>query len=208
MIARLVLSALALAASGCVSLLPETEPAQPRYTITAIDGDRLAGAPVDWSLLVDEPSAPRAYDAPKLAVSRTPGRIEYFTGGEWAGRVPRLFQTALIQSFEDSGRILSVGDAAAVPIADYTLQTDVRKIELDVADGGPQAAVEIYARFLSGRGRILAARRFSANEPTPGMGGDEVARAFDAAFDAVLADIGIWAFERGEAAAAEGPGGT
>ena len=190
----------ALVTAGCVSVLPKAAAPNPRYTIEAVDADRLAGPAVDWALGVEDPRASRAYDTEKIAVSTAPGKIEYFAAAEWADRAPRLFHTALMQSFEDSNRILSVGDRAVVPLGDIVLWTDIREIELDVRDKAPAAAVSVFARLTDGRGKIYAARRFDVDAPAASDGADDVVGAFDAAFDDVIADIVKWTFDEGAAA--------
>lgn len=183
---------------GCVSQFLETEPASPRYIISPVSAERVAGEPVEWSLIVENPNAARAFDTTKLAVSRSAGRIEYFGDGEWAGRAPRIFQTALIESFQDSNRIVGVGDRLALPIADYALQTDIRKINLDVSTGQPQARLSVYVRLTNGKSKIHAARAFSASRPASSLSGDNVAVAFDGVFKDVIAEIVTWTFEQGQ----------
>lgn len=202
-LARALAFAAALLAAGCVSLLPETTPAKPRYQIAAVDAGALAGAPVGWSLVVDDPRATRAFDTVKIAVSTAPGKIEYYAGAEWADRAPRLFQTALVQSFEESQRILAVGDRAAVPVGDFVLQTDIRHIQLDVRNGALSAKASIYARLSDGKGTIYAARPFAAQATAENDGPDAVIAAFGMAFDRALAEIVSWTFEEGETAQAK-----
>lgn len=200
-IIRGVVFGLAFFASGCVSLLPETSPPKPRYHISAVNADALAGARVDWSLVVEDPHTTRVYDTTRIAVSTAPGKIQYFAGAEWADRAPRLFQTALVQSLEDSGRIITVGDRGAVPIADYVLQTDLRAIQLNIRKGRA-ASVSIYARLTDGKGKIYAAKLFEMSAPAASDRADEVVAAFDNAFASAIAGIVTWALEEGEASAA------
>jgi cholesterol transport system auxiliary component len=200
-IIRGVFFGLAFFASGCVSLLPETSPPKPRYHISAVKADALAGASVDWSLVVEDPHTTRVYDTTRIAVSTAPGKIQYFAGAEWADRAPRLFQTALVQSLEDSGRIITVGDRSAIPIADYVLQTDLRAIQLNIR-GGRVASVSIYARLTDGKGKIYAAKLFEMSASATSDRADDVVAAFDSAFASAITGIVNWALEEGEASAA------
>lgn len=194
---RITMIGLAVAASGCVGGLLETTPPKPRYLVGYVDAGAVAGADVDWSLIVENPGASRAYDTTKIAVSPTPGRIEYFGGGEWASRAPVVVQMAMIQAFEDSGRILAVGNRADIGLSDYALQTDIRRLDLDVANGNRSARVDIYVRLTNGRSKVFAARTFSAAAPARSNSGDDVAAAFDAALQTVVADVVNWAFDEG-----------
>ncbi len=202
LIIRSMMFGAALFASGCVSLFPETSPAKPRYNISAVNAAVLAGAPVDWSLAVEDPRTTRVYDTTKIAVSTAPGKVEYFAGAEWADRAPRLFQTALVQSLEDSGRIIAVGDRSAIPVGDFVLQTDIRNIQLNVRDGQPAVSLSIYGRLTDGKGKIHAARLFEASQPAHSDRAADVIAAFDGAFDRAIADIVNWVFSEGDASAA------
>lgn len=195
-------AALALCAAGCVSVLPEAAPPKPRFHIAAADGEALSGAPLSFSLVVDEPRATRVYDSVRIAVASAPGRIEYLGGAEWADRAPRLFQTAIIQTFEDAGRILAVGDRSAIPVADLVLQTDIRRMELNAEGRGHAADVAVYARLTDGKGTVFAAQKFEARVAAASTAPDDVYRAFDAAFDQVIEGLVGWAYEAGETARA------
>lgn len=197
---RLLLIAFAFAASGCVSLLPETAPPKPRYHITAPDTAALEGDRLNWSLVIDDPRTTRAYDSIRVAVTPSPGKIEYFAGAEWADRAPRLFQTALVQTFEDAGRIIAVGDRGAVPVGDVVLQTDIRRMHYDVRNRSGQADIAIYARLGDGKGGVYAVRRFMASTPANGESADAVIAAFNTSFASLIPEIVAWTYEQGEAA--------
>ena len=194
---RIMIMISAFAATGCVGGLLETSPPKPRYMVGFVDAGAVAGEAVDWSLIIENPGASRAYDTTKIAVSPSPGRIEYFADGEWASRAPVVFQMAMIQAFEDSGRILAVGNRADIGLADLALQTDIRRLDLDVSGGARAARIDVYVRLTNGRSKVFAARAFSASSPARSEGGDDVAAAFDAAFKSAVSDIVNWAFEEG-----------
>lgn len=182
--------------AGCVSILPEAAPAKPRFHINAADGAALQGEPLKFSLVVDDPRSTRVYDSVRIAVASAPGRIEYLPGAEWADRAPRLFQTAIVQTFEDAGRILAVGDRLALPVADIVLQTDIRRMELDV-EGEDAAVVSVYARLADGKGKVYAAKKFDARIAVASTKPGDVYAAFDTALDQVISGVVQWAFEAG-----------
>ncbi|MHA7873015.1 MAG: ABC-type transport auxiliary lipoprotein family protein [Hyphococcus sp.] len=195
-----VLACLAVLASGCVSLLPETAPPKPRYGILPAETASLEGAPLPWSLVIEDPTATRVYDNVRIAVAPAPGKIEYYGGAEWADRAPRLFQRALTQTFEDAGRIVAVGDRRAVPIGDFVLQTDIRRIHYDVSNGNGRAVASVYARLSDGKGRVYAARAFNADAPVRRNNPEEVVAAFNVAFAAMIPDLVAWTYDQGAAA--------
>ncbi|GJL92369.1 MAG: ABC transporter [Hyphococcus sp.] len=189
----------ALFAASCVSVLPDAAPPKPRFHIVAADADSLSGEPLPFSLVIDEPRATRVYDSVRIAVASAPGRIEYLAGAEWADRAPRLFQTALIQTFEDAGRILAVGDRSSLPIADFVLQTDIRRMELAV-QGGHAADISVYARLTNGKGVIYAAKKFEASISSSSTKPDAVYAAFNTGFDQIVTEMVAWSYAEGERA--------
>lgn len=190
---------LALLASGCVSVFPESAPAAPRYHISAIEPSAFDGdvAPVSWSLLVDDPSATHVYNSLRIAVETGPGKVEFLAGAEWADRAPRLMQSALVESFENSGRILRVGDRSTLNLGDLKLQTDLRIAHLDVTGDGYVVEVNLYARLIDRRGNIVAARRFGGNQNISNDAPDTVVGAFNNIFTQLFGEITLWTFDTG-----------
>jgi cholesterol transport system auxiliary component len=165
-----------------------------RYTVSDVAVES-AGAPVAWTLGVEEPDATLAYNTAKIALTRAPGRIEYYAGGEWVDRAPRLFGIALVRSFENSGAIKGVGSRLTLPVSTYVLQTDVRR--LGVVHGGAEkrAEVAIFARLTNGRSAIHASKLFAASEPVASDNATAAALALDKGLSAVQREIVAWTLE-------------
>lgn len=188
-----------LSLSGCVSLLPDAPLPGPRYSLadTAVSVAPV-GDPVGWSLSIDEATASRAVDTTKIALTKTAQEFQYYAGGEWTDRAPRLFVRTLIRSFENSGAITSVGARSAQPVADYILQTDIRRFEADGANGALTAQVDIYARITDLRGHILATRRFTQTIPVTEDNPKAVAAGLNAGSVSVINQIVTWSVVEGE----------
>lgn len=193
--------AVALFLSACVSVLPDAAPASARYMVTdiAIGGETLA--PVSWTLGVDEPEATLAYNTAKIALSREPARIEYYAGGEWVDRAPRLFGAALVQSFENTGAIKGVGSRVTLPISNFVLQTDIRRLTVTHQNGSKSADAVVFARLTNGRSVIHASKLFSASTPVSADNAGAAATALNSGLDQIQREIVSWTFE--QAAAAE-----
>ncbi|MEM9706421.1 MAG: ABC-type transport auxiliary lipoprotein family protein [Pseudomonadota bacterium] len=149
---------------GCISVLPEADPAPARFLLSPAPVSE-SGPSIDASLTIADPSATRALATTSIALMRSPGVVEYYRGGEWSDRAPALMRTALLRSFENSGRILSVGDSVSMPAGAYTLRTDIRSFHIAFGDAGPRAEVSVYARLTNRRGRVLAAKLFDHSRP-------------------------------------------
>ena len=185
---------LPLALSACVSVLPEAAPASARYTVSDVAVETTAG-PVAWTLGVEEPDATLAYNTAKIALTRSPGRIEYYAGGEWVDRAPRLFGVALVRSFENTGAIKGVGSRLTLPVSTYVLQTDIRRLGVAHAGGERRAEIAVFARLTNGRSVIHASKLFAASEPVSADKPEAAAAALDAGLSAIQREIVAWTLE-------------
>lgn len=194
----------AFSAGGCVNVLPKAAPPSPRFLISPAVFDAGGAEPVSWSLIVDDPQATRIYDNTKIALAREPGRVEFYADGEWGDRAPRLFHAALIRSFENTGRILGVGDRISQPAGGYSLHADIRRMEADSMAGGPKAVLSVYVRISDRNGKVVAGRLFESEKAASADTGPAVARALDGAVGEALREIIDWTFASIEAAGAKG----
>src|SRR5271166_1905069 len=104
---RWLSSAIALALTGCASLLglgpaPHLYRVSPKSTYPA-NLPHPAG-----QLLVDVPLAPAGLDTSRIALSRSAVSMDYFADSAWTDRVPLLVQTALLEAFENSKAITAI----------------------------------------------------------------------------------------------------
>ncbi|MCA8888849.1 MAG: membrane integrity-associated transporter subunit PqiC [Parvularculaceae bacterium] len=193
----------ALALSACISVLPDAPPASARFQVTDVTFDAAPVQPAAWSLSIEEPMATRAYDTANIALSRAPAQIEYYAGGEWVDRAPRLFGAALVRSFENAGAIRNVGAFSTVPLGDFALQTDIRRFGAVFDGGRVDAKVEVFARLTNGRGKVYASRMFTASNDAGGDQPGAVARALNAGATQVQREIVAWTLEEANAAYAK-----
>ncbi len=190
---KYLIPALALALASCVSVLPEAAPPSARYTVSDVTIEN-APAAVAWSLAIDEPDATLAYNTAKIALTRAPGRIEYYAGGEWVDRAPRLFGVALVRSFENTGAVKGVGSRLTLPVSTYILQTDVRSLGVTHDGGTQRATLAVFARLTNGRSAIHASRLFTAAEPVSADTPAAAAAALNTGLSAVQREILAWTF--------------
>lgn len=196
-----ILAAATILLQACVSVLPEAAPASARYQVTdvAIGGDH---APVSWSLSIEEPDATLAFNSAKIALSREPARIEYYAGGEWVDRAPRLFGVALVRSFENAGAIKGVGNRVTLPVSTYVLQTDIRKLAVTHQGGAMSADAVIFARLTNGRSVVYASKLFSASKPLSSDNAGAAATALNAGLQDIQRDLIEWAIAEADRAGA------
>jgi cholesterol transport system auxiliary component len=145
-------------------------------------------------LVVNEPTAPAPIDGDRIVVRSAPSAVAVLAGAQWADRLPRLLQTRLIQTFENARLLKSVGRPGDGLTADYSLNWEVRRFEMDIPTG--QAVVEVSVKVLTPAGRIAAAQIFTAQIPGSAADGGAATVALDAASNSVLRQIVAWAGTR------------
>src|SRR5262249_18369652 len=91
---------------------------------------------VTWQLLVVQPIAPAGIDTSRIALGPSPLTLDYFAGASWTDSAPQMVQTLLIQSFENTGDIVSVGRESSLLRADFILLSELRQFQADYTQGG------------------------------------------------------------------------
>jgi cholesterol transport system auxiliary component len=191
---RISIVATAALAAGCFGGLKNEGPAPLIYRL---DAPQLqSGEPLASDLAVVVDRAAPGLDSDRVA-GRWPGmRLDYIAGARWADSLPVLLQSALVESFQDSGRLRSVqGDMGRFG-ATHSLVIEVRRFEADYAAGGlPVAQVEFAATLgrLSDR-KVLTSFTAAASESAGENRQSSVVAALDAAFARATADVAAKAF--------------
>jgi cholesterol transport system auxiliary component len=134
------------------------------------------------------PDATLPADSDRIVVRTNPLSVAYLSGAQWADKLPSLIQSRLIESFQNAHLLRAVGRPGM--LADFSLQTTIRRFELDAARG--DAVVEISAQIVGPSGRIVGGRIFAANVAAAPSDPAVVASALDAALAKVMREIVIW----------------
>jgi cholesterol transport system auxiliary component len=191
---RWLAGAMTLWSAGCASLLG-LAPSPHLYRVTPKSNYPANLPHLPTQILIDVPLAPAGLDSPRIALSRSAVSIDYFADSEWTERVPLLVQTALLDSFENSGTIAAIDRESIGLRADFILKSEIRHFEAlyDTPKGAPEVWVAIIARLANPAGRnIVAHASFERRERAAANDIGHVVLAFDEALGAVMADIVIW----------------
>jgi len=186
---RLIAAAAAALAAGCFGGLKNEAPAPRIYRVDAPALEAGSALPADLSVVVER-TAP-GLDGDGIA-GRWPGkRLDYIAGARWASDLAGLLQSALVESFQDSGRLRSVqGDVGRFG-ATHTLVIEVRRFEADYTAGGvPVAQVELAVTLGRNANRqVLASFSAAASESAAENRQTSIVAALDAAFARAAADV-------------------
>jgi cholesterol transport system auxiliary component len=181
---------LCLGLVGC-ALAAGSKP--PTYDLVATHSFAGTKKPAPWQLVVYEPTATSALDTSRLMVRPQADQVSYYKGIAWSDRLPRLVQTRMIETFQNSGAVKSVSPSTG----QYALATELRSFQIDVTSGRAAAEIDIFAKLINvSTGRVVATKGFSARVPaTSDAPGDAIA-ALNQAFTEVLQDTTTWVASR------------
>ncbi|NYZ11006.1 hypothetical protein HL658_00470 [Azospirillum sp. RWY-5-1] len=191
----------ASAAGGCTALTP-TPPAL--FTLTPKTTFEPGLPKANWQLLVELPVATAGLDTPRVAVIRNQTALDYFAEVSWTDRSPAMVQSLLIQSFEDSRRIVSVGRENVGLRSDFVLKTDLRDFQAEYSASNDRYPDRVHVRIVTKlvampRRTIEAGETFDAVEPIAGPGFPAVVAAFDEALGKVMKRVVEWTLRTGNA---------
>jgi cholesterol transport system auxiliary component len=168
---------------------------KPPTTYDLVAPRSFAGAakPAPWQLMVYEPTATSALDTSRLMVRPKPDQVSYYKGIAWSDRLPRLVQTKMIQTFQNSGAVRAVSPSSG----QYALATELRAFQIDVTTGRAAAEIDIFAKLINtDTGRAVATKGFSARVPAKTDAPGDAMAALNQAFTEVLQDTTTWVASR------------
>jgi cholesterol transport system auxiliary component len=196
---RLAALALVPAAAGCSSLIPGTGTPPQIYVLmrkTTFPPDLPS---ISRQLLVDTPVAPAEIDTTRVALTRSPTTIDYFANAAWSDRAPAMVQSLLIESFEQTGKIVSVARDSAVLRADYILMPELRRFEAryENGDAPPVVLVRLLVRLIKMPERtIIGGEIAEGREPAARNSMDAIIEAYNEALGSVMKRLVTWTLRR------------
>lgn len=186
----------ALLLSSCTgNLLPGANNDPPKLYVLTPKSTFPADLPhVEWQLTVGLPSADAALNTARIALRRNPVSLEYYARANWVDTAPQMIQTLLVESFENSDRIVSVGRQSVTLRSDYSILTDLREFQAEYLEGGnPKVRVRINAKLVRMPQRdIVATESFEYVEQAKDGELEEVVLAFDTALGKTLRRVVEW----------------
>ena len=201
---RRVLHGLAGASSlallgACSGLVPGQSPPPTLYRLTPKSTFREDLPSVDWQLVLETPVADAALNTTRIALMSGPMQVEYYARSSWTDRAPLMIQTLMIESFENSERIISVGREGVGLRADFLLKSELRELQAEYYDSDtPVAHVSVNAKIVAMPSReIVASRSFDRRIPAAADSMEEVVQAFDDALGKVLKNLVEWTISVG-----------
>ncbi len=198
--AMLVAAASLLA--GCISLFPQTEPAQLyRFGATTPQVLETATGATGFGVLLTPTGFDRAAAGDRI-LTVTGTQAAYIKDARWVTSSVSLFDSALQRAFDADKGPARLVDRAEIVHADYVLKLDVRTFEARYDHGQvatPTIVVEVHAALDRTQDRtVVGDRSFSAAVTASDNRVGAIAEAFDQAVARVLGELVSWVNARGE----------
>lgn len=153
---------------------------------------------IQSQLVIEVPIVSEGLDTHRIALRRTPLTLDYYANARWTERAPRLVQTMLVESFENTGRIISVARRGTDLRADYTLKTELREFQAEYGAAEAPAAVRVRlnAKIVAlPRRAIIASVTVERAVDVTGSGMEHVVQGFDDALGKVMRSVIEWTLE-------------
>src|SRR5215469_11874184 len=183
LLAGLIAGTVGQSVAGCGLIGPPPR----QFTLTPVADFPRGLPPVKWSLVVDEPTAPRQIDTSRIALMRGPFQVEYYADVEWTDNAPAMVQLLLLQSFQNTGCLPVVAPTRQTLAADFLLLSTLRKFQVEKdAAGAPRATLVLETPLMRMPRRApVATARF---EQSALVAADTI-EAVTAAFNESLGDV-------------------
>ncbi len=194
---RVCLAVAMLALAGCSGLHSKDPPMQ-TYVLQAGAAALPAGGnagpgnggemPGDGAptLAISRPTAASGLDNERIAVIHADGRLDYFNASRWAGNLPDVLQTLLLDSQRASGRYRAVMADTGAFSAIQLLEIEVRQFQAEYGASGPPTVYVVLEGTLGLRGQREVVRTLHAESRVPA--GADTMTAVVAAFNSAVAD--------------------
>jgi cholesterol transport system auxiliary component len=147
-------------------------------------------------LIIEEPVAAGGLDNSRIALRPHATQLQFYANARWTERAPKMFQTLLVESFENTNKIISVGRQSIGLRSDFTLKTELREFQVEQSPDSKNTRirVRINAKLVQQPNRvIIGSQSFEYTKEIPqGSTMDDIVVAFDIATGKVLKQLVTW----------------
>lgn len=156
---------------------------------------------VAWTLLVQEPATTLALNTAKIAYIGQNGDINYLSTGEWTSRGPEMVMELLVESFKNSGKMLSVGDRRSRIRPDFELESNLGAFQVEeTGNDAGIVRVALEGRLVEQpRRTVLASFAFDAEPEVQPLSLDNIIAGFKSGLQDVMEQVVEWTLRTGAA---------
>ncbi len=158
---------------------------------------------VDWQLLVETPYASASLNTVRIGLMPAPTRFDYYALANWTDRAPLMVQGLVVESFENSGRIVAVGRESVGLKPDFVLKMELREFQAeafrDPALHEPRIGLSVRLVEMPDRLIVASTTIDRMGQANPEVLSD-IIDAWDEALGSALKELVNWTLAAGEAA--------
>ncbi len=178
---------------SCTSLIPGQGPLPDLYRLSPKSTFDPKLPTIPWQLVLEQTSANASLNTTKIALQREANQMEYYANAGWVDKAPIMVQTLLVESFENTGKIVAVGRETIGLRSDFILKTELREFQTLYFGDKPTVRVVINAKIVQmPRRTIIGSQSFEANIPASSDQLDAIIAAFDEGLGKVTKKLVEW----------------
>ncbi|MCO6440871.1 MAG: membrane integrity-associated transporter subunit PqiC [Nitrococcus mobilis] len=192
---RLILLATVTLLSGCSVLPSPPQEAAHLYQLqlNAPLGNVASTPPEERQgvVVVEYPQVAAGYDTTAMAYRRTPWEIRYYSLSRWVDEPARMLREALTSTLNQLGPFRAALDSPAGITVDYSLHTELLRLEQDFS-GTPPSRQRLVVRVQLvdlARGALLASQVLELNTTAPSEDAHGGVAAANSALQQLAAEV-------------------
>ncbi|MEH6630714.1 MAG: ABC-type transport auxiliary lipoprotein family protein [Halopseudomonas aestusnigri] len=179
--------------ASCTNLIPGQGPLPDLYRLSPKSTFDSSLPTVPWQLVLEQTGANASLNTTKIALQREANQMEYYANAGWVDKAPIMVQTLLVESFENTGKIIAVGRETIGLRSDFILKTELREFQTLYFDKSPTVRVVINAKIVQmPRRTIIGSHSFEENVRAQSDQLDAVVAAFDEGLGKVTKKLVEW----------------
>ncbi|KKJ76162.1 hypothetical protein WH95_14345 [Kiloniella litopenaei] len=179
--------------ASCATLIPGQGPLPDLYRLSPKSTFDATLPEVPWQLVLEQTSANASLNTTKIALQRKTNQMEYYANAGWVDKAPIMVQTLLVESFENTGKIVAVGRETIGLRSDFILKTELREFQTLYFGSTPEVRVVLNAKIVQmPRRTIIGSQSFEANIPAQSDQLNSIVAAFDDGLGKVTKKLVEW----------------
>lgn len=195
MLKFLIIMPMMVFVAGCSPLkIPGPPPDLYNLTPKSTFNDNLPD--IKKQLIIEEPIAAGGLDNNRIALRPHATKLQFFANARWTERAPKMLQTLLVESFENTNKIISVGRQSIGLRSDFTLKTEMREFQVEQGPDSNTSTirVRINAKLVQQPNRVIVGSQSfeSRLDIQKGGGMNDIVIAFDTATGKVIKKLVEW----------------
>ncbi|WP_421779919.1 ABC-type transport auxiliary lipoprotein family protein [Kiloniella litopenaei] len=179
--------------ASCATLIPGQGPLPDLYRLSPKSTFDTTLPEVPWQLVLEQTSANASLNTTKIALQRKTNQMEYYANAGWVDKAPIMVQTLLVESFENTGKIVAVGRETIGLRSDFILKTELREFQTLYFESTPEVRVVLNAKIVQmPRRTIIGSQSFEAKIPAQSDQLNSIVAAFDDGLGKVTKKLVEW----------------